>query len=551
MCGSTLESKSGEATKNIKEMLSADIPENANVILQTGGASSWKTSGISSTYTDRYKVENKRLVLIERSQENKNFGESSTLTDFINFGLTNYPATHTSLILWDHGGGSIKGVCLDENFGGDTLTLPELSTALKDANLVQKFDFIGFDACLMATYETASTISPYANYLVASEEKEPSGGWNYTDLLNNLGTENFYNNLLNSYAQKSAKKYYTLSVTDLSGMSKIDDMITALTKKMIDEGKREIVNGINYATSFGLVGSGLYDLGNLFEYYGVEGDYSHLITCVNSSNRSEATGLSIYFPLYTNAFLTDYLALSTNQDYNSLLNYFVENSSESIEFVNYAEEANGKLSFTLTQNSMDYFAQAEYMLFAIEKVDEFQEDVYLLGNDTDVVVEGNKVTISFEGRWVEFGGNMLSCTIVDKVGNYTTYQAPVLVNDEEAMLLFGYNATTKTTDIIGVTFSNDDYGRIYSLEEGDSVLVIKRQYDEDCYENIYLNANEFEYSGQSVKVVNLPDGYYQYTAFVRDVYGNIYTAGTAVVLITDGTVTMQYTTPDEVIYPSI
>jgi hypothetical protein len=50
--------------------------------------------------------------------------------------------------------------------------------------------------------------------------------------------------------------------------------------------------------------------------------------------------------------------------------------------------------------------------------------------------------------------------------------------------------------------------------------------------------------------VTLPDGYYQYTAFVRDVYGNIYTAGTAVVSITDGTVTLLYTTPDEVIYPN-
>jgi hypothetical protein len=550
MCGSTLESRSGEASKNIKEMLQAEIPENANVVIQTGGARSWKTDGISASSTDRFIIENNNLTLVDRIITKQNFAESSTLTNFITFGLTNYPADHTALILWDHGGGSLSGVCFDENFGMDGLTLTELDTALKDADIATKFEFIGFDACLMATYETASVIAPYANYLVASEEKEPSGGWNYAELLNSLSTENFYNNLLTSYAQKSAKKYYTLSVTDLGGMPKIDDMITALTKKMITEGKREIVNGINFATSFGLAGSGLYDLGNLFEYYGIEGDYSRLITCVNSSNRSDATGLSIYFPLYTNTYLSDYLTLSTNSDYNSLLNYFVENSNESIEFVNYAEETDGKLSFTLTQSSMEYFAQAEYMLFAIENVDGIQENVYLLGNDTDVVVEGNKLTISFEGRWVEFGGNMLSCIVVDKVGNYTTYQAPVLVNDEEAILLFGYDATTKTTDIIGVTFSSDDYGRIYPLNEGDSVLVIKRQYDEDCYENIYSNDNEFEYSGQSVNVVTLPDGYYQYTAFVRDVYGNIYTAGTAVVSITDGTVTLLYTTPDEVIYPN-
>jgi hypothetical protein len=519
--------------------------------LQTGGSKSWKAFGISSGFVDRYKIEDKKLVLIERSQKNENFGESSTLTDFINFGLENYPAAHTSLILWDHGGGSLKGVCLDENFDGDTLTLPELSTSLKNANFTQKLDFIGFDACLMATYETASIVAPYANYLVASEEKEPSGGWNYAELLNNLGKDDFYDKLLNSYAEKSAKKYYTLSAINLSGMEKIDQMIAALTQKMINEGKREIVNGINFATSFGLAGSGIYDLGNLFEYYGIDGDYGDFITCVNSANRAEATGLSIYFPLYTNAYLTDYLTISSNSDYNSLLTYFVENSCEAIEFTNYAKEIDGKLSFTLSTDSMGYFAQAEYILFSIENIDELTDEVLLLGNDTDVIIESNKVTISFEGRWVEFGGKLLSCTIVDKIGSYTTYQAPVLVNDQEAMLLFGYDSYTQTTDIIGITFLNDDYGRIYSLDEGDSVLVVEREYSEEGYEYIYSNDNEFEYDGQSVNITTLRDGYYQYTAFVRDIYGNIYTAGTAVVLITQGSVQILYTTGDEVIYPDI
>ncbi len=549
MCGSTLESKSGEATKNIKELLSATVGENVNVILQTGGTTSWKTTGISSEHVDRYKVENKRLVLIERSQ-NENFGESQTLTDFINFGLKNYPAKRTSLILWDHGGGSLKGVCMDENFDGDTLTLTELSTALANANLTKKLEFIGFDACLMATYEIASTVAPYANHLVASEEKEPSGGWNYTELLNSLGNDNFYDNLLTSYAEKSSKKYYTLSVVDLSKMSQIDSMISALTQKMIASGKREIINSINASTSFGLAESGLFDLGNLLEYYGIDG-YSNFVTCTNSENRSQATGLSIYFPLYSTTSLDYYLTISANQDYNSLLTYFSQDNGETIQFVSYAEEIDNKLSFTLSSDSMPYFAQAEYTLFSIEPIDDIKENVFLLGNDTDAFVENNKVTISFEGRWVEFGGKLLSCTIVDKVGNYTTYQSQVLVNDEEAVLLFGYNSSTQKTDIIGVIFSADDFGRVYQLEEGDSVLIVKRQYEEDVYENVYSNDNEIVYTGQSINVVTLPDGNYQYTAYVRDIYGRTYTAGTAVVNITNGNVQVLYLAGDEVVYPDI
>jgi hypothetical protein len=180
-----------------------------------------------------------------------------------------------------------------------------------------------------------------------------------------------------------------------------------------------------------------------------------------------------------------------------------------------------------------------------------KEEVYLLGNDNDYVIENNKVTISFEGRWVEFGGKLLCCTILDNYGDLTIYQAPIMVNDDDAILLFSYDTLTHKTDIIGVTFLNDDYGRVYSLNEGDSVLVVKCKYNEDSYQNIYLDSNEFEYTGQSVNVVTLPDGYYQYTAFVKDIYGNTYTAGTAVVEIKDGVMQMLYTVNDDVVYPPV
>lgn len=109
-------------------------------------------------------------------------GDASTLTDFLTWGQENYAAEKNMLVLWDHGGGAAKGVCFDENYGFDALTLNELHTALADAELDTKFDIIGFDACLMATIETADTVQDYAEYMVASEEIEPSGGWDYKAL---------------------------------------------------------------------------------------------------------------------------------------------------------------------------------------------------------------------------------------------------------------------------------------------------------------------------------------------------------------------------------
>ena len=83
------------------------------------------------------------------------------------------------VILWDHGGGSISGVCFDE-ISDDSLSLREIDTGLlstmKNAGMTDTFEFIGFDACLMSTVETANVLASYSDYMIASEESEPGSG---------------------------------------------------------------------------------------------------------------------------------------------------------------------------------------------------------------------------------------------------------------------------------------------------------------------------------------------------------------------------------------
>ena len=61
------------------------------------------------------------------------------------------------------------------------------SQALTKAGVA--FDFIGFDACLMATAENALMLTKHADYLIASEETEPGVGWYYTNWLTSLGKD--------------------------------------------------------------------------------------------------------------------------------------------------------------------------------------------------------------------------------------------------------------------------------------------------------------------------------------------------------------------------
>lgn len=109
-------------------------------------------------------------------------GDQETQKDYLDWAVSEYPADRYMLILWNHGGGSNSGVCFDETADYDGLTIHEINDALYDFTEEMPdfhLDVIGFDACLMATYETAAHMQYYADFMIASEELEPALGWNY------------------------------------------------------------------------------------------------------------------------------------------------------------------------------------------------------------------------------------------------------------------------------------------------------------------------------------------------------------------------------------
>src|SRR5690606_34862583 len=108
--------------------------------------------------------------------------DPQVLADFIATGMRTFPAEHYALVISDHGA-SWPGIGPDDSSPGDgVLDLPDLYAGIAagldgaDAG-VDKLDLLGFDACLMATYEVASTLAPVARRLLASQELEPGHGW--------------------------------------------------------------------------------------------------------------------------------------------------------------------------------------------------------------------------------------------------------------------------------------------------------------------------------------------------------------------------------------
>ncbi len=122
------------------------------------------------------------IFFVVRIHGDVDMGSSATLTNFIQWAVTNYPANHYLLDLWDHGDG-IGGVCEDDS-SDSMLSLSDVRQAIASAGT--HMDVIGFDACLMAMTETADEIQSSGDVMVASEEIIPAAGWPYNTWLADL-----------------------------------------------------------------------------------------------------------------------------------------------------------------------------------------------------------------------------------------------------------------------------------------------------------------------------------------------------------------------------
>ena len=244
MCGADLESDSkdgGAATEDLKEIASVSgQPDDVNVVVQAGGANSWKStysSVINKSYANRFHLNGKTYV--KDSQTTKqNMGSSDTLKSFLTWGIEAYPADNYGLIFWNHGGG-MDGCCFDEQFDNDGLTPYEAYTGIKAARsqigMTEKFEFVGYDCCLMEIQDICSLNSEYAKYQVASEEAEWGYGWTYDEWVDDLfakkSTENILTAIVDSFGTETNSVYskygetndQTLSFVNLANWSTYED----------------------------------------------------------------------------------------------------------------------------------------------------------------------------------------------------------------------------------------------------------------------------------------------------------------------------------------
>lgn len=321
MIGSDLESFDAAASKDIQEMLGAASGDKLNIIIQTGGSKSWHLNEIAGDRIGRYRIRNGELETIELL-DSVRMSEPETLSDFISWAGKTYPADRYGLVLWDHGGGTLLGYGLDEYYPDETMCIDQLHKALSDGGL--HFDFIGFDACLMCTVETAMALSGHADYMIASEETEPSTGWYYTEWIKQLSGNpglpipDLSKTIIDSFVSgPDYNKYdfYTLSLVDLN---KIGDLYLALSEYFkeeetdLNEQYQKTVIARRRTKSFGNDGFDQIDLFDYLESAEEEtqsGRAQKVIekakeaVCYYQGTVTGSNGIAIYYPyLYPERF---------------------------------------------------------------------------------------------------------------------------------------------------------------------------------------------------------------------------------------------------------
>jgi len=318
MCGTDLESNGGYASKDIQEMLAANISDNINLLIFTGGCKKWQNNVMDSKKNQIFKVENGSLKLLSESSSLLTMTDPDTLSAFIKWSKKNYPADRYDLIFWDHGGGSTSGYGYDEvNKSAGSMTLDKIDKALKDGGV--EFDFIGFDACLMATLETALVTEQYSDYLIASEEAEPGCGWYYTDWLKalskdpSMSTINVGKNIIDGFVTTCEKvtprQAATLSLLDLAELKGtvptfFTEFSQATSKAIEDKGYMSVATARANTKEFGA--GNKIDQIDLIQFTQKlqleEGEkLSEALSGAIKYNRTSrniqnANGISIYFP---------------------------------------------------------------------------------------------------------------------------------------------------------------------------------------------------------------------------------------------------------------
>ncbi|MDL2205504.1 clostripain-related cysteine peptidase [Eubacteriales bacterium OttesenSCG-928-N13] len=593
LCGTDLESDGGAATENLLELGRAQWPSDVQFIIQTGGTQNWQNGTIDPDKVQRWLFHEGDIILLDE-QPLSSMGHTDTLGEFLAWGTQAFPAQKNMLIMWDHGGGSLTGIAFDELYDDDSLTLMELSDALKYSGA--QFELIGFDACLMATLETMAAIAPYANYMVASEEYEPGGGWDYEAFMNYLGNNpgangaDFGKAICDTYYQKCERdqnqSMATLSVVDLQ---KVEPLIAAFDSMAFEmtgttqeiSSFQTFIQGATRAENYGGNNdsegyTNMVDLGDMvMNTQSVLPDtadavltalFDSVIYEVHGNERSSANGIAVFFPLgYADGMLDEYARISPSGKYVRFLEAATDwQAPDDYEEPVSVEDSvvSSKDDYTLEYNTYidqdDYFTlQVDQGLetinsvqFALYYMDVDNDEFVLLGLDNDIENDWENGIFhdNFRGMNMAINDSLCAPVLVAENDKYNVYSVPITLNGEDTHLRCAYIWDSEDEghyEVHGIWNGIDSATGMSArdlrkLVDGDVVTTLCTAINWDTGEEITYELDTFTVNGPvTMDEVELIDGEYLYMFYLTDVFGADYWSDSVLMNFENGEISLQ------------
>ena len=273
------------ALDDFKEMARVGSTADVSIIVQLGRPFSKDLN--PSIYggwsgVKRFRVERDMLPTADQAlvnvgaagDEAANMGSPTVLGDFIDWGVTNFPARRRMLVIWNHGqgwrfqtlprsaaavgasrtitqeqekklsNGRVVGLYRSVSSDDDHQSIlynKQVQTLLESrAAKGMRFDIIAYDACLMSMVETAYSLRRCADYLVGSEELEPGAGWDHSIILKKLiASPDMSSAILASTIVQSYRERYgdfdktTMSATRLDKITEVCEAISITAQQLL------------------------------------------------------------------------------------------------------------------------------------------------------------------------------------------------------------------------------------------------------------------------------------------------------------------------------
>lgn len=587
MCGSTMEEEEGRAS-DVLGSLAYDLPENVRVVVETGGSAQWKNEEIYSEYLQDYEVQKNGIRLVNQKPL-ASMGESDTLYGFYDWAMKTYPADNYVGVIWDHGGGPMGGAAYDSAHGFDSLSVAEIKSAL--SRLSSSLDIIGFDASLMSNLETASALSLYADYMIASEDIMPMCGWNYGHMFECISDDPSISAAelggiicedVKSWASESERSLVSMAVTDLSKISSLSLAFDGMAEVMVNAAESvDGLHSISYAMNeLEYLGgnsqwegySNLVDLGELTSTVSEQigspaANIANSITAAvaykaMSDQHNMSAGISVYYPGHRDTEeLSEYREICTSDRYmeylektcidveiEGRLSHF-EDAGAWDEYSRLAAEntmsaapdTSGK--YVLSSTHPEILVQAGVNFYMYSETNQGYVFLYRDMNTSYNAADGSYV-YEPSGRLPRLNSTPVAMYLVSQNTCFDIYSIPVIYDGEIANIRV---SRSKQMDdygeynILGIWKGTDkETGmaeRFYKeLGNGDVVIPIYELYGGEPGTYVEGDRIRIGFTGAKITENLMDDGDYIVSYTAEDLYGMEYESGTNSLTSTRGTI---------------